>query len=189
VRLTLTSYLWSGTNPPVPASDEKYVNSGPRASFSAKSNFSSPEFICLSDGKDCRRMLERMREQRVEHPNFNDVSDRMIDRNPSAYPLLRRRVESRTLSDPEISSSKRSVQSVGSLLSDDSESLDKHDVAISWSALWAAKAAPACFKDVNVLIKRAPARSTRENGALNPSAVIVAATAAHVSFVKSQDPT
>jgi hypothetical protein len=130
-----------------------------------------------------------MREQRVEDPNFDDISDRMIDRNPSAYPELRRRVESRTLSDPEISSSKRSVQTGGSLLSDDSESFDKHDVAISWSALWAANAAPACFKDANVLIKRAPTCSTIGKGALNPSAVIVAATAAHVSFVKSQDPT
>jgi hypothetical protein len=130
-----------------------------------------------------------MREQRVEDPNFDDASDRMIDRKPRAYPVLRLRVESRTLSDPEISSSKRSVQTDGSLLSDDSEPLDKHDVAISWSALWAAKAAPACFKDANVLIKRAPTCSTRGNGALNPSAVIIEATAAQVSFVKSQDPT
>jgi hypothetical protein len=56
VRPMLTSYLSSGTNPPVPAADEKYDNSGPRASFSAKSNFSSSEIICLSDGRDCRRM-------------------------------------------------------------------------------------------------------------------------------------
>ena len=130
-----------------------------------------------------------MREQRVADPKFDDVSDRMIDRNPSAYPVLRRRVESRTLSDPEISSSKRSVQTEGSLLSDDSESLDKHDVAISWSALWAAKAAPACFKDAKVLIRRAPTCSIRKNGVLNRSEVIAAATAAHASFVKSQDPT
>jgi hypothetical protein len=42
---------------------------------------------------------------------------------------------------------------------------------------------------VSVLIKSIPTLSTKAYGASNPSAVTVAATAAHVSLVSSHDPT
>lgn len=65
------------------------------------------------EGRDNLRIRFKMYGHRVLGSALDETSDLIMAKKPSAYPVLRRRVESRTRSPDEISSSRRFAQLAG----------------------------------------------------------------------------
>ena len=152
-------------------------------------SFAKASSILCSGGKERIKSCFNKGVDKTDESDLLLTSALMMARNPSAYPVLLRRVEFRTFSFSEISSMRRYDQTLGRDRTSDGWFGLRQLVAICWSASRAANAAPACFRVVSVLSRSCPTLDTRWCEAVYPSVVITEAIAAHVSFVNSQLPT
>ena len=134
-------------------------------------------------------MFERIKgnKKRGEAPS---CSDRSVDRNPNPYPVDRRRVESRTISKDDISCNSLRDQVPGSdwIVFLFSPTPERHMIQSLCSDLWAAKAAPWCFSEVSVLMRRSPEDDITLKDGTTGNDSITEDKVAQASFVKSHDP-